>query len=152
MKKKTMCIAVIGGRDVTDDLLSEAEEAGRIIARTGIVLVTGGLGGVMEAACKGAKAEGGTTVGILPQEDSSAANPYVDIPVATGLGIARNAIIARTADAMVAVGGAYGTLSEIAFALQLGKPVAGIGTWDIEGVIQVSSAVEALDAVFVEPR
>jgi uncharacterized protein (TIGR00725 family) len=102
----------------------------------------------MEAASRGAKSEGGLTVGILPHNDSKDANQYIDIPLATGLGIGRNVIIARAADALVAVGGAYGTLSEIAFALQTGKPVVGIKTWDIKGVICVENAVEAVNKVF----
>jgi uncharacterized protein (TIGR00725 family) len=140
-------IAVIGGRRSDKSLLKEAEEAGRLIARKGLVLVCGGLRGVMEAASRGAKAEGGLTVGILPQNDSKEANPFIDIPIATGLGIGRNVIIARTADALIAVGGEYGTLSEIAFALQLGKPVAGIKTWDIKGVIGAGNAAEAVNKV-----
>jgi uncharacterized protein (TIGR00725 family) len=141
-------IAVIGGRRTEKALLKEAEEAGRLIARRGATLVCGGLGGVMEAASRGAKSEGGITVGILPQNDSNNANQYIDIPIATGLGIGRNVIIARTADALIAVGGAYGTLSEIAFALQMGKPVAGINTWDIKGIISVENAAEAVERVF----
>ncbi len=141
-------IAVIGGRRTEKALLSEAEEAGRLIARRGATLVCGGLGGVMEAASKGAKSEGGLTVGILPHNDSKEANQYIDIPVATGLGIGRNVIIARTADALIAVGGEYGTLSEIAFALQMGKPIVGIKTWDIKGVIHAENAVDAVNKVF----
>ncbi|OGW38410.1 MAG: TIGR00725 family protein [Nitrospirae bacterium RBG_13_39_12] len=141
-------IAVVGGRRTEKALLKEAEEVGRLIARKGANLVCGGLGGVMEAASRGAKSEGGLTVGILPQNDSKDTNQYIDIPVATGLGIGRNVIIARTADALIAVGGAYGTLSEIAFALQIGKPVVGIKTWDIKGVISVENAVEAVNKVF----
>jgi uncharacterized protein (TIGR00725 family) len=140
-------IAVIGGRRSDKSLLKEAEEAGRLIARKGLVLVCGGLRGVMEAASRGAKAEGGLTVGILPQNDSKEANPFIDIPIVTGLGIGRNVIIARTADALIAVGGEYGTLSEIAFALQLGKPVAGIKTWDIKGVVAAGNAAEAVNKV-----
>jgi uncharacterized protein (TIGR00725 family) len=141
-------IAVIGGRRTEKRLLKEAEEVGRLIARREAVLICGGLGGVMEAASRGAKSEGGITVGILPQNDSDNANQYIDIPIATGLGIGRNVIIARTADALIAVGGAYGTLSEIAFALQMAKPVAGITTWDIKGIISVKNAAEAVQRVF----
>lgn len=141
-------IAVIGGRRTEKSLLREAEEVGRLIARKGACLVCGGLSGVMEAASRGAKSEGGITVGILPQNDSKEANPYIDIPLATGLGIGRNVIIARTADALIAVGGEYGTLSEIAFALQMGKPVVGIRTWDIKGVISAENALEAVDRIF----
>jgi uncharacterized protein (TIGR00725 family) len=141
-------IAVIGGRRIEKALLAEAEEVGRLIAKSGAVLVCGGLGGVMEAASKGAQSEGGLTVGILPQDNSDRANQYIDIPVTTGLGIGRNVIIARTADALIAVGGEYGTLSEIAFALQLKKPVVGIKTWDIKGVISSENALDAVDKAF----
>jgi uncharacterized protein (TIGR00725 family) len=143
MSKKI--IGVIGGRDVTDDLLAAAEEVGSLIARKGYSLICGGLTGVMEAASRGAKEAGGTTIGILPQDDKSHANPYIDVPVATGMGIGRNVIIARTADALIAVGGEYGTLSEIAFALQLGKPVIGIESWDVKGVIEAADAGDAVE-------
>jgi uncharacterized protein (TIGR00725 family) len=141
-------IAVVGGRKVEEALLKEAEEVGRLIAKKGATLVCGGLSGVMEAASKGAKSEGGITLGILPQNDSKEANQYIDIPIATGLGIGRNVIIARTADALIAVGGEYGTLSEIAFALQIGKPVIGIKTWNIKGVIVAENAADAVNKVF----
>jgi uncharacterized protein (TIGR00725 family) len=111
-----------------------AEEVGRLLARRGAVVVCGGLGGVMEAACRGARSEGGTAVGILPGLDRGAANPHVSVAVASGLGEARNALVVRAADALIAVGGAYGTLSEIALALKAGKPVIGLGTWEIEGM------------------
>ena len=137
-------IAVIGGREAGPGLLVEAENAGRLIALAGSVLATGGLGGIMEAASRGAKQAGGLTLGILPGEDKGAANPYVDVPVATGFGVGRNIVLVRTADALIAMGGQYGTLSEIAYALQMGKPVFGVGTWDIDGVIPVSSAEEAV--------
>jgi uncharacterized protein (TIGR00725 family) len=137
-------VAVIGGRRVRATLLREAEEAGRLLARAGALVVTGGLSGVMEAACRGVREGGGLAVGILPQDHKGKANPYVDVAVATGMGFARNAVIARTADAVLAVGGQYGTLSEIAFALQLGKPVVGIGTWSIEGIVPASDAREAV--------
>ncbi len=141
-------IGVIGGRRTEKKLLKEAEKAGRLIAQRGAVLICGGLGGVMKAASKGAKSEGGITVGILPQDNSEKANRYIDIPIITGFGIGRNVIIARTANALIAIGGEYGTLSEIAFALQLNKPVVGISTWDIKGIIQVENAVEAIEVVF----
>lgn len=144
---KRPVIAVIGGRRPEKSLFKEAEEVGRLIAQKGAVLVCGGFGGVMEAASKGAKSGGGLTLGILPQNDSKDANPYIDISVSTGLGIARNVIIARTADALIAVGGEYGTLSEIAFALQMGKPVVGIRTWDIKGVIRAEGAVDAINKI-----
>jgi uncharacterized protein (TIGR00725 family) len=100
----------------------------------------------MEAACQGARAEGGTTIGILPGLDRSAANPYVSVAIATGLGEARNALVVRAADALIAVGGAYGTLSEIALALKAGKRVVGLKTWEIDGIAPVQSAEAALSA------
>ncbi len=137
-------ISVIGGRRVEKALLEEAEKVGRLIARSGITLVCGGLGGVMEAVSRGARAEGGITIGILPQDHKRDANEYIDLPIITGLGIGRNVIIARTADAVIAIGGEYGTLSEIAFALQMGKPVIGIRTWDIKGIMKADSAEDAV--------
>jgi uncharacterized protein (TIGR00725 family) len=117
---------------------------GRELARAGAVLVCGGLGGAMEAACRGAKAEGGTTLGILPGGDRAAANRWVDVALATGLGEARNALVVRAADAVIAMAGGYGTLSEIALALRAGVPVLGLGTWDIEGVIEASDPADAV--------
>jgi uncharacterized protein (TIGR00725 family) len=123
-----MIVGVIGGASAGSRVREEAFELGRRLAESGAILVCGGLGGVMEAACQGARASNGTTVGILPGSDTSAANPYVSIPVATGMGIARNAIIVRTADVLIAVDGSYGTLSEIAMALNLGKTVVQLGS------------------------
>ena len=126
-----MFVAVVGSASCSAEVAALAEEVGREIARRGAVLICGGRGGVMEAACRGAKVEGGTTVGILPGADRREANAYVDIPIATGLGEARNTIVVRAADAVVAVSGGYGTLSEIGFALKMGRPVVGLGTWDL---------------------
>ena len=109
--------------------------------------MTGGLGGVMEAACRGARDAGGTTIGILPGADRSAANAYVDVAIPTGLGEARNALVVRAADALIAVGGAYGTLSEIALALKAGKRVVGLGTWEIDGVEAAASPEAAVETV-----
>ena len=120
-----------------------AEEVGGLLAEGGAVLVCGGLGGVMEAACRGAKSKLGLTVGLLPGLDRSAANGWVDVAVATGLGELRNGLIVRASDALVAVGGGAGTLSEIAFALKLGRPVIGVGTFELDGVVQAASAAEA---------
>jgi uncharacterized protein (TIGR00725 family) len=120
---------------------------GRELAARGAVVVCGGLGGVMEAACRGAKAGGGRTVGILPGIDRAAANPFVDTAIPTGLGEARNALVVRAADALIAVGGGYGTLSEIALALKAGKPVVGLDSWDIEGVVAVAEPEAAVAAV-----
>ena len=105
----------------------------------------------MEAACRGAKSGGGTTVGILPGTDRSEANEFVDVAIPTGLGEARNALVVRAADALIAVGGGYGTLSEIALALKAGKRVVGLGSWDIEGVEPVDAPEAAVEAVLAEP-
>ncbi len=137
-------IGVIGAGECCAEIEVIAEEVGEGIARLGAVLLCGGMGGVMLAACRGAKAAGGLTVGILPGNERSQANPYVDIPIATGMGEARNLIIIRSADALVAVGGSYGTLSEIGFALKMGKKVIGIKTWEIPGVVRVEDVTEAL--------
>ena len=123
-------IAVCGPGTAEQRDVAEAERAGAAIARGGAVLVCGGLGGVMEAACRGAKDAGGTTLGILPGVDRAAANNWVDVAIPTGLGEARNALVVRSADALIAVGGAYGTLSEIALGLKAGKPVVGLATWE----------------------
>lgn len=138
-------VAVVGGGGaVAPPLLTIAEEVGAELARRGAVVVTGGLDGVMEAACRGARAGGATTLGILPGSDRAEANAFVDVAVATGMGELRNGLVVRSADALVAVGGEYGTLSEIALALKAGKPVAGLQTWQIDGV---RAAVDARDAV-----
>jgi uncharacterized protein (TIGR00725 family) len=126
-------VAVVGPGEATPEEIATAEEVGRLLAERGAVLVCGGLGGVMEAACRGAKERGGQTVGILPGGDRAAANPHVDVAIATGLGEARNALVVRAADVLIAVGGAYGTLSEIALALKTGTPVVGIRSWDLAG-------------------
>ncbi|MBE9507981.1 MAG: TIGR00725 family protein [Chloroflexi bacterium] len=128
----TLIIAVIGGSAPTPEETAAAEAVGRALAEAGAVLICGGCGGVMEAACRGAKSAGGLTIGILPGTDRSEANPYVDIPIVTGIRCARNVIIARTAQAAIAVGGSYGTLSEIAFALSSDTPVVGLGTWEVQ--------------------
>jgi uncharacterized protein (TIGR00725 family) len=110
-----------------------------------VLVVCGGLGGVMEAACRGVKEAGGRTLGLLPGADRRAANAYVDVVVATGLGEARNALVVRAADGIIAVGGAYGTLSEIALGLKAGKPVVGLSSWEIDGVVAASSPADAVD-------
>jgi uncharacterized protein (TIGR00725 family) len=137
----------VGPGEAGPEVVAAAEFVGRELAARGTVLVCGGLGGAMEAACRGAKEAGGTTVGLLPGLDRRDANPYVDIAVPTGLGEARNALVVRAADALVAIGGGYGTLSEIGLALRTGKRVVGIGTWEIEGIEPVSSPEEAVRAV-----
>jgi uncharacterized protein (TIGR00725 family) len=122
-----------------------AEEVGRELARRGCIVITGGLGGVMEAACRGAKSENGLTVGILPGFCAGDANDHVDIPIVTGLSHARNAIVIRSADAVIAINGQYGTLSEIALGLAQGTPVVGLSTWDISGLMPAKTAAEAVD-------
>jgi len=129
MKNKKLFIAVIGGSESSPEELNAAEEVGRELARQGAVLVCGGLGGIMEAACQGASAEGGVTIGILPGDIRRAANPYVQIPIVTDLGQARNVIVVKSAQAVIAIDGSYGTLSEISHALQSGIPVIGLDTW-----------------------
>ncbi len=125
---------------------------GEAVARAGAVLLCGGLGGVMEAACRGAKREGGLTVGLLPDANRERANRFVDVAVATGIGEARNAMVVGGADAVIAVGGEYGTLSEIALALRAGKPVVGLGTWELArgghadgGIVRAGSPEEAVE-------
>ena len=124
----------MGPGEASDEQAAAAEQVGRLIAEAGALLVCGGLGGVMEAACRGASEAGGRTVGILPGVDRAAANPFVEVAIATGLGEARNALVVRSADVLIAIGGAYGTLSEIALALKAGKRVIGIATWAIDGI------------------
>ncbi len=142
-----MIVAVIGGNFCSREIARIAYEVGKRIAQRKHILVCGGLGGVMEAACRGAKDGGGLTVGILPGKDKSEANPFVDIPIVTSMSYARNAIITRTADVVIAVDGKYGTLSEIGLALGTGKKVVGINTWDIEGVVSVGSVDEAMQEI-----
>ncbi len=126
-------VAVVGAGEASTDLEAQAETVGRLLAQQGAVVVCGGLGGVMAGACRGAKAGGGTTLGILPGMDRRQANPWVDVAVTTGMGEARNAIVVRTADALIALPGEYGTLSEIALALRLGRTVVSLSSWDIPG-------------------
>jgi uncharacterized protein (TIGR00725 family) len=137
-------VAVVGPSDATSQETRSAEEIGRKLAEAGAVVVCGGLGGVMEAACRGASTAGGTTVGLLPGTDRDTANEWVEIAIPTGLGELRNGLVIRAADAVIAIGGAYGTLSEIALGLRAGVTVIGLGTWEIEGVERVASAEEAV--------
>jgi uncharacterized protein (TIGR00725 family) len=117
---------------------------GRLLAERGAVVVCGGLGGTMEAACRGARDGGGTTIGLLPGFERADANPFVDVAVPTGLGEARNALVVRAADAVIALGGGYGTLSEIALALKAGTPVVGVRSWQIDGVREAGDAATAV--------
>jgi uncharacterized protein (TIGR00725 family) len=147
-------IAVVGPGEADEHELALAEMVGAEVAAAGAVLVCGGLGGVMEAACRGARSRSGTTVGLLPGLDRNAANGWVQIAVPTGLGEARNALVVHAADALVAVGGGWGTLSEIAFAVRAGLPMVGIGSWElakdgqlVEGIVAMDSPSEAVAAV-----
>src|SRR4030042_5073140 len=126
-----MIIAVIGNSSCSPEEAKLAESIGELLAQRGVAIICGGLGGVMEAACRGAKAKGGWTVGILPGQDSSLANPCVDIPVVTGIGEARNVAVVKSAQAVIAICGGYGTLSEIAYALKSAIPVIGLNTWSL---------------------
>ncbi len=148
-------MAVVGPSAGSADELAAAERVGRSLAERGAVVVCGGLGGAMEAACRGAKEAGGSTLGILPGTDRREANPYVDVAVATGLAEGRNALVVRTADAVIAVGGAYGTLSEIALALRARMPVVGLRTWELarggdrdDAVTRAQTPEEAVDLAF----
>lgn len=140
-------VAVVGASAPRPEDMEQAEAAGRRLAELGAVVVTGGRGGVMEAACRGAREAGGHTLGILPGLDRSDANPYVEFSLPTGLGEMRNGLVARAADALVAVGGAWGTLAEIAFARAAGKAVFGVGSWELgeDGVVAVGSGEEAAE-------
>ena len=145
MKKQKLLIGVIGGHDCNRKTAKLAKELGRQIANLGAILVCGGLGGIMEAVAKGAKQSGGVAVGILPGEDRRDANKFIDIPIATGLGYTRNTLVTTASDVIIALPGRYGTLSEIGFALNAKKPVIGLGSWDIEGVIKVQSVRKAIE-------
>jgi len=142
-------IAVIGAGSCNEEIYKLAEEVGREIAIRGGIVVCGGLFGVMEACCRGAKSSGGLTIGVLPGISIDDANDYVDIPIATGMGIARNAIIAQTGRVAIAVAGEYGTLSEIGIFLKLGKPVVGLRTWNFtKDIILAETAIQAVDEAF----
>jgi len=152
----TVQISVIGGSEANEATLAIAEKIGHALASAGAVTVTGGLGGVMAAACRGAKSAGGLTVGILPGTDPAAANEWVDVIIPSGLGEARNALVVSSACAVIAVGGEYGTLSEIALAFRAGIPVIGVGTWHLirpDGesdatLLRVSDPLEAAAEAF----
>ena len=131
MINKKRLIAVIGGGQCSMEEAQVAQEVGRELGKRGVALVCGGLNGVMEAACRGASSEGGVTIGILPGDRRETANPYVQIPIVTGIGYARNISVVKSAQAVIAVGGSYGTLSEIAHALQSDIPVIGLNTWSL---------------------
>jgi len=136
-------ISVIGSGASGANVLDDAETVGALIARREGLVVCGGLGGVMEAACRGAKREGGTTIGILPSGHAGDANDFVDIPIPTGMGEARNVIVALTGDGVVAVGGRFGTLSEISFALKADKPVAAVRSLDVDQIVDAPNFFRA---------
>jgi uncharacterized protein (TIGR00725 family) len=138
-------IGVIGGAHCAPEIYEIACDVGREIAKSGFALVCGGLGGVMEAACQGAKEAGGITIGLLPTSNKGDANPFCDLVIPTGLGHARNVLIVHASDALIAVDGETGTLSEIAIALKIGKPIVGIKSWELEGrVPQARRGAEAV--------
>jgi uncharacterized protein (TIGR00725 family) len=139
-------VSVVGGTDAGEPVVALAEEVGRMLAQRGCVVVTGGRAGVAEAASRGAVLAGGTTVGILPGATRAEANPYVTVAVPTGVGEARNAMVVMDAAAVIALPGAYGTLSEVAFALLAGTPVIVLGNgWDLAGTVPASTAADAVD-------
>lgn len=146
-------IGVVGSSKADERILKLAEQVGEEIACRGAAVVCGGLTGVMEAVCKGARSKGGLTIGIIPSDNKRDANPYVQIPIVTGMGVGRNVMLVKTADVIIAVGGEYGTLSEIAHALNLGKKVIGLHTWKLEkafskpipNLIEADTPKEAVD-------
>jgi len=137
-------VAVCGASEATPSQLDAAREVGRLLAREGAVVINGGFGRVMGAASEGAALEGGTVVGILPDSDRAEVNAHLTIAIATGLGQARNAVIVTAADSVIAIGQGWGTLSEIALARRLGRPVFALGTWDVKGLDLVHSPEEAV--------
>ena len=158
MSQAVTTISVIGGGAVSDEMFALAEDVGQEIAKRGAVVVCGGLEGIMKAVCKGAYEAGGLTIGILPGATRAEANPYVQIPVVTGIGYARNVAVVRSGQAVIAIDGSYGTLTEIAYALQAGIPVVGLHTWTMainretdDRIIRAESAADAvgkaLDAI-----
>ena len=151
----TIHVAVCGPDPCSEEVARQAEEIGRGLARAGAIMVCGGLGGTMEAAARGALAEGGLAVGLLPGSTRADANPHLSVAIPTGMGEMRNALIVRAADALIAVAGEFGTLSEIAFALKTGVPVVGLGTWELskggrpaepDPIVRVRSPDEAVAA------
>jgi uncharacterized protein (TIGR00725 family) len=151
-QKREKLIAVIGGSEPSPEEARLAEEVGRELARRGAILICGGLSGVMEAACRGAVSEGGLTIGVLPGDTPDTANPYVRIPIVSGIGYARNVAVVKSARAVIAIGGSYGTLTEIAYARQSDIPVIGLQTWVIsrngqldDSIIVVDDPVKAVD-------
>jgi len=145
MRKKI--VAVIGGHSCTNEVEQIAHNLGKKLAKVVDILVTGGLSGTMKAVCSGFKGEGGLTIGIIPGYDKKEANEFVDIVVPTGMGLARNVLVIKAADVVVALPGEAGTLSEIAYCLQFRIPVISLGLWDIKGVIKVSNIDEGINKI-----
>ena len=143
MRKQKITISVIGGSSISSKVEELAENAGKMIAELGCVLVCGGLGGAMEAAARGAKKAGGLTIGILPGKEKDDANPYIDVSLPTSIGYARNAIVACSADIIIALPGNYGTNSEICYGLVYDRPVIDLGNWNIEGMIDAKNIEDA---------
>ncbi len=151
-ENRRLYVAVVGSGTATGELYERAREVGRLVAERGAVVVCGGLSGVMEATARGATETGGTALGILPDEDRGRANAYLSYSVATGAGHARNLAVVCSGDVVIAVGGEYGTLSEIGLALKVGRPVIALGSWDLDGhVVVAASAEEAVAAAFALP-
>lgn len=151
-QKPRVAVSVIGSANCGSHIAALAEEVGRLLAAGGAVLVCGGRGGVMEAACRGAQGGGGITVGLLPGAKSSEGNPYLTVPIPTGLGHARNALVVLAGQAVIAIGGGYGTLSEIGVALKMGRKVIGLETWrmtdshgQVAAVLEVGTAKKAVE-------
>lgn len=142
-------IGVIGAANASEEEKRTSEEVGVLIAKGDCFLLCGGMGGVMEAACRGAKSAGGITIGILPGPEASSANRFIDIPIVTGMGEARNVIVAKSSHSIIAIGGSFGTLSEISFALKSGIPVIGLDTWDVsEEIIKCETPEQAVRTAF----
>ena len=151
-ENRRLYVAVVGSGTATGELYERAREVGRLVAERGAVVVCGGLSGVMEATARGATETGGTALGILPDEDRGRANAYLSYSVATGAGHARNLAVVCSGDVVIAVGGEYGTFSEIGLALKIGRPVVALGSWDLgEHVVVAASAKEAVAAAFALP-
>jgi len=145
-------IAVIGASQATDADVADAEQVGRLLAAAGAIVVCGGRGGVMAAVSRGAASAGGTVIGMLPGESRSDANEWVTVSIPTGMGELRNGLIVRSAEAMIAVGGAYGTLSEIALGLSAGLKVYGLHTWEIDGIEPVDTPAAAVERALLAAR
>jgi len=145
-------VGIIGGSRAGEAACRAAGEVGRLLAERGAVVVCGGLGGVMEAAARGAREAGGFSIGILPGASPADANSSIDVPIATGLGYTRNSLVAMNADALIAIDGEFGTLSEIAYGAIYGRPVVGLGTWEIRNVAPAATPAEAVDRALAAVR